>query len=194
MARARRMPWNELAPELERLVREGWSHPRIAKHFGCSVPQVAQACLRRGIKAVPEAVIRNRAVSVKAACQRPEVRARKREARLKMQAEVPGELERLRANLAAIRCAPDVSALIARKQSERQLAHIPPPFRKTYRSMTKRGVRAAAALARLKPEIDAWLRTFDGQLWRVSTGQARVVPNVKVSRPATYVAMAGAMS
>lgn len=195
MARRPRVNWNKHEAELRALIAAGTPHAKIAERFGCSDRQVAQACVRRGIRMDPAHMNQNRAVSVRAAMRRPEVRERKRQARLRTLAENPAELERLRANLIAVRT-PEIQALISRKQSERQLAHIPPPFRDRYRTLIKRGIRAADALARLKPETDAWLRTFDGQLWRVRTGQARVVPNVKVNRPLAYVpsALGGCMS
>jgi hypothetical protein len=195
LARRPRVNWTKHDAELRALIAAGTPHAKIAERFGCSDRQVAQACLRRGIKMDPAHIKHNRAVSVRAAMKRPEVRERKRQARLRMLAENPAELERLKANLLAVRT-PEIQALISKKQSERQLAHIPPPFRERYRALIKGGNRAADALARLQPEIGRWLQTFDGMMWRVRTGQARVVPNVKVTRPLAYVpgALAGAMS
>lgn len=59
---------------------------------------------------------------------------------------------------------------------------VPPPFESEYRALQRHGASRSEAVAALQPRIDAWLRTFEGQLWRVRTGQARIVPNIKVSR------------
>jgi hypothetical protein len=71
-----------------------------------------------------------------------------------------------------------------RKSGEARLPWCPPSFRQEYRRLQKnKGMTAAEARAALLPEITRWLRTFEGQLWKVKTGRARVVPTVHLSRP-----------
>lgn len=82
---------------------------------------------------------------------------------------------------------------IGRKNSAAR--NLPPIFHEEYRQMMRKsGASSAEVLARLKPRVDAWLSTFEGKLWRVRTGQARLVENVKLARPVTYVPSEGAMT
>jgi hypothetical protein len=90
---------------------------------------------------------------------------------------------------------PEQRKAAGRKCSESRLAHVPPPFRDDYRTMIRKQVPKAEAMAMLRPRINAWMGTHEGRLWRVQQG-ASLAPNAKVSRPMGYVPTeyCGAMS
>lgn len=89
------------------------------------------------------------------------------------------------------------AAKAGREYGEKRMSWCPPHLRDEYRKLTRsKNLTPAEARAYLNPKIEAFARTFEGQLWRLATGKARLVENVKVTRPATYVPTeyCGAMS
>lgn len=186
--------WRANEAQLRRMVEAGWPMKRIAAAFGTTRGCVGAAIYRRGICYNPEHAEANRLAAIRANAKRPDYRALMAERQKSAQTRNPGLLNLRIRNITSI--TPEQRRQAGRKQSETRLAHVPPPLRADYRLMIRKSVPAAEALAMLRPAIDAWLRTFEGQLWRVRTGQVRVVDNVKINRPAAYVAspMAGSMS
>ena len=66
----------------------------------------------------------------------------------------------------------------ARATTQKTMAWLPPHMADAYAALrNKLGARAARAA--MAADIAAFARTFDGQLWRLATGQARLVENVR---------------
>lgn len=180
-----RVCWARHKSDLSRMVADGWPMARIAVAFGTTRSSVGSALHRFGIVYAPEHREANRLAALRANAKRPEWRQLHSKAQKAAQARDP---ELLAARIRAITTlTPEARARAGRKMSASRLAHIPPQFHADYRHMIRRKhIPAADALAILKPQIQAWLQTHEGRLWRVANGQARLVANVKVSRPATY--------
>lgn len=112
----------------------------------------------------------------------PEHKARVAEAARRRDAD-PEYRERRLAKMRAVRRSPESrerSRQVALALVAKRMAWCPEPFRAEYRRLVvSKALTAAEARAVLEPEIKAWLRTFEGQLWRVSQGAA-LVPNVPI--------------
>jgi hypothetical protein len=116
---------------------------------------------------------------------RPECRARKSAVMVERWRGESGERARARLEerRAALLADPARRAAWAAAVKEAKWAWCPEPFREDYRLLRKKTIPATEARAIMQPRIDAWLRTFEGQLWKVKTGRARVVPALRLSRP-----------
>lgn len=203
---ARRYTDDELATLL-RMAREGCGLAEIGATLGRSKAAISIALRNRGLCICPEAAARRRIEMNRARKgERREGRPLSPEHRARIQAwaKIMNSDPAIRADALAkmreSRRTPESRAK-SKAAREKQLADKfgdwPPQFREQYRFLTrKKNVPAPEARAMILPQIDAWMRTFEGQLWRVATGKARLVANVKIARPAEYVAseMAGAMS
>jgi len=71
-----------------------------------------------------------------------------------------------------------MTAIVAKR-----LQWCPAPFLPDYHALRSKGFSAAERRAMLEPAIAKWLHTFEGRMWKVSVGRARLVPNYKVSLP-----------
>ncbi len=98
-----------------------------------------------------------------------------------------------RANIATARKPITIGAAVR----EAKMGWCPPPFRAEYYRLTRtKCIPAGEAREMLMPMIADWLRSFEGQMWRVSKGKARVVEKAPTRPPQGYVAseLAGAMT
>jgi len=207
-----RFRWPENLEEIRAMLADGRTGADIARHFGLSRDTTYNGLKRYGLiidRAATLEAQRRGAAWTKA----PHVREQRRRVQQALMAD-PARRERCRqAMLARMQEDPDMhrrligksmtaAALAARKKGckrrwDARLSWCPPPFRAEYdRLIRKKGLRAAEAKAALAVDIARWLGSFEGQLWRVATGQARLVGKVRIERPVTYTpsAIAGAMT
>lgn len=182
---------------LRALMAEKLSRKEVAERLGRTEWAIGDRCRRLGLE-FDKAVARQRAAvamskvysdpSYKAKLSKaisrawsPERRAAMREAALERRFWEEGH-KTLREDPEARARQKARAAQAGREWGEKRMAWCPPKFREEYRFLTRRkNLTPIEARALLQPRIDAWLGSFEGQLWKVSTGQARVVPNAKVS-------------
>jgi hypothetical protein len=104
--------------------------------------------------------------------------------RARRQRETAEEREALRQRIMAATRTPEVRRRRSVMVTESRLGWCPPPFRADYRRMVDlKRFTAAEARALIEPQIERWLQTFEGKLWRVATGRATVREQVAISRP-----------
>lgn len=82
------------------------------------------------------------------------------------------------------------AARSARANAARRLAWCPPVLLPEYIALTRKGLTAAEARAALQAEVAAFSLTFEGQMWKLTAGRARLVPNVKIERAAALTTSA----
>lgn len=181
------------------MLAAGQTGADIARHFGIDASAAYNGLKRYGLSIDPEATLKARTASCVVMATRPDIRKRRAEMqRRKMQEPALREKYRqimlarhqadptLKHRMVEASRAPETNAKRSRKARERWArinSWLPEPFRDQYRHLIKsKNYRADEAKALLLPEIQRWLQSHEGQLWRVRTGQARVVENVKVSR------------
>ena len=183
---SRRFWTEEELQRLRSLVEAGEGYSTLAAALGRTNGSINRMIRKLGINIDPEAVKRRRMESNQ---------ARKGEKRQGKPCS-PEHRERLRSYCAKMNSDPAIRAEAiekmrqwkrspegrakSREARERHLAKTfggwPPQFREQYRFLTRqKGIPAIEARAMIEPQIAAFLQTFDGQLWRVQTGQARIV-------------------
>lgn len=188
----------ERVAELGRLRKAGTPTKILAAHFGASRNAIYTAAKRYGLDRIPVEMAKDnlRAMN-RPGARKPYKRGHKLSAEHRANisaalrasdAHAAAHVSRREKNV-ALNALPEVRERRREngiKSAELRADRVPPPYRDEYRWLTQsKGLKAADARAALKPQINRWLQTFEGQLWRVSTGQARVVPKIPFSRPVT---------
>lgn len=201
-----RFAWRQNLDAIRAMLADGKAGVDVARHFGLKPDALYTGLRFHGLTIDPKATLAaKRAGSEKSRLPAAiALRSKKQKARM----ADPAQREIVRqATLARHRADPELrqrmlersqtpEALAARKAAcqrvwDARLAWCPPQFRVEYhRLIRSKRMTAREAKAALLPDIARWLVSFEGQLWRVGTGQARLVDNVKINRPAAYVASA----
>ena len=200
----KRFRWAPHIDEMRAMLASGKTGADVARHFGLELSACYKGLKRYGLELDPEATLKARTAACVTMATRPDIRAKRaRIQKAKMADPVRREKYRqimlarhaadptLKLRMVEASRAPDTNAKRSRKARERWAkvqSWLPEPFRQQYRHLIKsKNFRAAEARAMLEPEIKRWLASFEGQMWKLSTGQARLVPNVKVSAvPSAY--------
>lgn len=194
-----RFRWAPHIDEIRAMLASGKTGADVARHFGIELSACYNGLKRYGLSLDPEATLKARTAACVTMATRPDIRAKRSRIQKAKMAE-PERREKYRQIMLARHAAdptlkvrmvegsrtPDTNAKRSRKARERWARinnWLPEPFRDQYRHLIKsKNLRAAEARAMLEPEIKRWLASFEGQMWKLSTGQARLVPNIKVSR------------
>lgn len=182
------------------MLASGKTGADVARHFGLELSNTYSGLKRHGLVLDPEATLKARLSACVLMATRPDIRkirAEKQRKRMRQQEQQEKcrqiMLARhqadptLKLRMVEASRSPEANAKRsqkAREQWARINSWLPDPFQQQYRHLIKsKNFRADEAKAMLLPEIQRWLLSHEGQLWRVRTGQARLVPNIKVSRP-----------
>lgn len=195
--------WKSRLDELRALVDSGAGYREISEHFGCSYDCAGRAVQKytggvdkaaaharrvaraKKLAADPEVNERRRA-SVKAAYERPELRAKRSHDSKRRWRDVERR-EKWEASLRAAHGSPEMR----KRKSEQAAARWKDP--KAAERM-KRGMREYQKRRREEREAEARLAEmtpFERKLWLVETGRARITERVPLRRPDPERTMGG---
>lgn len=199
--RGSRIDWEACRPIVAELLGQGALAPEIGALLGCSRGAVLSGVARLGLAFDPEAVRARRVKTCREIMNRPDRSARRSRA-AKERMGTPEMRQKMTVVMRERVNSPEFRERQARYMAENReefrrrvsdgakrrwdkvLGWCPPQFRARYNHLIRsKKMLASEAKAALMPEILVWQRSFEGQLWRLSTGQARLVPNMKLCRP-----------
>ncbi len=181
------------------MLAAGQTGADIARRFGIELSATYNGLKRYGLSIDPEATLKARTASCVVMATRPDIRA-KRARHQKRLMNDPERREKYRQIMLARHKAdptliqravegsraPEVNARrskSARKRWAEKRPWLPEPFCGEYRRLLRsKNMRAEEAKAALLPEITKWLASFEGQMWRVQTGKARIVEVAPIPR------------
>jgi len=188
----KRIDWQARRDEIERALADGASAGDIAKLVGTDVSNACAGLKRIGLVVPKE---NRRAAQKRAGGHRPsdEVRAKMRASAQERWARMTPEERSNVHDAAHSRSSVEKRKRTLRRRYEASLRWLPPAFRDDYDNMLRKYVKVAEARSMLEPLIRRWAReTFEGQMWLVETGKARLAPNVATpARPADRFELTG---
>jgi hypothetical protein len=196
----KRLRWPDHIEDIRAMLANGQTGAEVARHYGLKLTTCFSGLKRYGLEIDPAATLAARTAAAKAMATRPDIRAKRARAMATI-AATPEARERSRqtmfarmandpgfhARMVAASMTPD--ALATRKAAiqaswDSRLSWCPPNLRAEYhrlirsKRMTKQQARAA-----LHADISAFQQTFEGRMWKVATGRARIVEKHHFSVP-----------
>ena len=194
----RRFDWLAHLPAITAMLAEGATGAEIARRYGLTLTTTFSGLKRHGLRIDPDSTRAARARQCHKMNADPALSRRRSATQRRIMAQ-PDRAEAARLHMRRLHEQPGFTARavaaattlevnkrrsVSRKAAwERTMAWCPPQFRAEYdRLVYSKGLTSKEARAALEKPISAFAQTFEGRMWKLSTGKARLVPNVKFGR------------